>query len=208
MVSALLVFAAVVSVLAPLWRDGDRAEPGRGGGSWAPMARGDLAFLGAREPFRVLGRWTGDERFRVEAGEAAFENADLESVLRVFLRERLAGVQLEESFGLELVETFGVAFRRVRPGDPERPGPFWTFVLREAPREGETWFVAEPRAPAGPGEPAERAGPGADAGGRVAPPRVAAWPVEELLFARSTEDLKEKLARELARQLVLYLTSI
>jgi hypothetical protein len=190
---------AFLSVLAP-FRRGTEAPDQRLQASWLPVARGQICFLGQWEVFKVLRDWENPLRFRVEAREAAFESSDLEGVLRTFLRERLAALHLDEPLRIQLVEALSPLYRDVPAMELGGGRLDWSFALSELNRGAEVWYLAAMVPPPCEGPGAEKAPPG---GGKDASGRAV-----EVLSARSTEDLKEKLAREIARELLSSLPSM
>jgi hypothetical protein len=171
---------------------------------WFPVARGQICFLGEWEGFKLLRSWENPGRFRLEDRADAFETGDVEAVLRMFLRERLAGVGLGEPVRIQLIETFGpayheapVAVRGVERGD-------WIFALREVERGRETWYESVGYGSAG----YERFGVEPLCGPPPGPAAAAPPLPRETIAARSTEDLKEKLVREIARDLARSLSSM
>jgi hypothetical protein len=129
-----------------------------------------VEFLGETSPFRLV-REVGKTLCRVEEPTGvAFESRELDRVLRMFLRQKLAG--------LRLGETLEIRFRDLRPeaesrgSEPDGGGYHivWTVSPGEEQREGETWY------------------------------RTGIGDVDRTLYARGLEDLKDKILREWARE--------
>lgn len=137
---------------------------------WFPLGSGEVDFLGEKSPYQLV-REVGKSRCRIEEPTGvAFESRELDRVLQMFLRQKLAGLRLDE--------TLEIRFRDERPeaqsrGTGSDGGGYhiaWTVSPREEEREGETWYST------GIGESGRK------------------------LYARGLEDLKDKILREWARE--------
>ena len=149
---------------------------------WVPLATGRVCILERWHEFRVLQRWRGPERSRIETSEGAFEHKNLATAMHNFLRAQLAPLQVEEPWRIDFVDC-DVAPEILATLD-------WSLSIREDSRQGEQWFVTSPADSTCDGPESASAEP----------------PLErEPIAARTTEDLKEKLARTIARELLLAL---
>ena len=167
---------------------GPSGPPGRGAG-WVDLARGEVCFLAEREEFAIEQDWTATGRFRVRSGERAFEDSDCERVLRTFVRDALVGVRSGEAWRLRIRRrgVVATAASRVR-GELD-----WPLALREEKQGGASWWTAL-FAPGACEDITAGDAPG-DAAGEV------------FAAARSSEDVKEKISRTIAGELVRELTS-
>jgi hypothetical protein len=155
--------------------------------AWFLVVRGETCSHRQAESFAVLQGWRTDvlsthareqQLFRVEAAGFAFEAGDFDQVFEIFLQQRLLNLRLEESFGLRLFD------------EGSDTAVSWQLGLTLAQgRQGEdVWYFA-----------AERPFP---CDGELTLPVALPALTDALASARTREDLKEKLVRELKREVL------
>jgi len=165
----------------------DTPHHGSADTSWFPVIRGETCSHRRIDPFVALQGWQVDTHgthsrekqvYRIEYGGLALEGTDLDRVFEVFLQGRLLPLRPWEAFGLRLLE------------EGTRAGAAWElgFTILEGRQGDDVWyFAAETPFPCG-----------SDASAPTAPPAL----TDALASARTPEDLKEKLVRELNRQML------
>jgi hypothetical protein len=162
------------------------------------MARGEITFLGTSSPFRLLRRGLRDAFRAEEPPGTAFESSRLEALMQMFLRQRLAAVQVKETIRLRLEVEPGEGTLSALQLGMGKESLDWRITFRDVSKDGEAWYLFEQEIGSNaPGQGAP-SGAGSGAGTVVQWRRGPLW--GEAL--RSLAELKEKVARELAREVL------
>jgi len=141
---------------------------------WLPLGKGEVEFMGRVRSFAVSLR-PGGPTYRIEEADGtASESPRLDAVCAAFLREKLIGAQVGETVRVSFFRCEERHPGRRATGAREDPPLTWAVTMGEQKQGDETWFWAK------------HGTTGA------------------ALHARTLADVKDKIARELAREVVMY----